>query len=128
MTNTNLLFKIKLMADTVSLKKDEFLFEVGDLADAMYIVAVGEISLIISDVVSEKIIAHAIKGQLLGEMSLFDGRTRSASAKAVSDTVLIRLSYKKLKEDLSKMPEWVPATLKSLSEKIRDANMKVLNL
>ena len=115
------------MLDIISLKKDQFLFEQGDTADSMYIVKSGKISLTISDGVKTNEVDTATMGQLFGEMSLFDKKNRSASAKALIDTTLVRLPYKKLEEELVTMPEWVQATLKTLCEKIREANVRILS-
>ncbi len=115
------------MAELVSVKKNEFLFQQDDLADAMYIVKSGKISLLISDGVSEQEVDTASMGQLLGEMSLFDKKLRSAGAKALIDSQVIKLPYKKLEEELETMPEWVQAVFKNLSEKIREANIKILS-
>lgn len=115
------------MAEVVSVKKNDFLFKQGDPADSMYIVKSGTISLLISNGPTEKEIDTAGTGQLLGEMSLFDKKSRSASAKALVDSTLVKLPYSKLEEELKNMPEWVQAVLKRLSEKIREANVKILN-
>lgn len=115
------------MAVAISVKKDEFLFKQGDVADGMFIVKSGKISLVITDGVTEKEVDTATIGQLIGEMPLFDKKLRSAGAVAIIDSVLIKLPYKKLEEELEQMPEWVQAVLKKLSEKIREANEKILN-
>ena len=115
------------MAEIISVNKNEFLFKQDDSADSMYIVKSGKMSLIISDGVSQKEVDTASMGQLLGEMSLFDKKLRSASALAIIDSTLIKLPYSKLEEDLNRMPEWVQAVLKKLSEKIREANVKILS-
>lgn len=115
------------MAEIVSVKKNEFLFEQGDVADCMYIVKSGKMSLLISDGVTEKEVDTASMGQLLGEMSLFDKKLRSAGAKAIIDSTLLKLPYAKLENELNSMPEWVQAVLKTISEKIRESNVKILN-
>lgn len=115
------------MADTVDIKNGEYLFHQGDDADCMYLVKSGKISIVISDGSNEKEVDTASMGQLIGEMSLFDKRARSASARALLDTTLIRLPYTKLEADLQKMPDWVNVVLKRLSEKIREANDRILS-
>lgn len=115
------------MADIISIKKDEILFEDGDVADAMYIVKSGSISILISDDKTEKEVSRVSTGQLIGEMSLFDKRLRSATAKALTNCELVRLPYPKLEAELATMPEWVQVTLKTLVQKIRDANKKILS-
>lgn len=115
------------MPEVVTLKKDQYLFEDGDPADAMYIVKSGQLSILITDGQTEKEVSRVSTGQLIGEMSLFDKRNRSAGAKALTDVELVRLPYPKLEAELSTMPEWVQVTLKTLSQKIRDANKKILS-
>ncbi len=114
------------MAELVNVEKNEFLFKQGDKADCMYIVKSGKISLLINDGENEKEVDTASMGQLLGEMSLFDKKQRSAGAKAIIDSVLVKLPYAKLETELNAMPDWVKAVLKKLSEKIREANVKIL--
>jgi CRP-like cAMP-binding protein len=114
------------MPQLLQIQKGDFLFREGDVAEDMYIIKSGEISLIVSDGVSELIVARASSGQLIGEMSLFDKKLRSASAKAVTPVEVVQLPYAKLESELETMPEWVQVTLKTLSEKIRQANSKLL--
>lgn len=114
------------MAEFVSVAKNEFLFRQGDTADAMYIVKSGKISLLINDGQNEKEVDTASMGQLLGEISLFDKSLRSAGAKAIIDSVMVRLPYPKLEGELNAMPEWVKLVLKKMCEKIREANAKIL--
>ncbi len=113
------------MSEVIYVKNGELLFEEGDFPEHMYIVKSGQIELFIMDGDREKHLAVAGPGNLIGEMSLFDKKFRSASARANMDSNLIKLPYKQLKLELEKLPEWVKITLKSLSEKIRIANNKL---
>lgn len=114
------------LSEIINLKKNEYLFKQGYTADCMYIVKSGQISLLISDELTEKEIDVASPGQLLGEMSLFDNQQRSASALALTDAVLLKLPYEKLMLELQSMPPWVQTVLKKLSEKLRETNSKIL--
>ncbi len=115
------------MAEFQSIKKEMYLFKENDLPEAMYIIKSGQFNLIVSDGTTQKIVDTAKPGQLIGEMALFDKKLRSAAAQAVVDSEVVKLPYAQLEKDLAKMPEWVQAVLKKLSEKIREANMKLLN-
>jgi CRP/FNR family cyclic AMP-dependent transcriptional regulator len=114
------------MPEFLKVNKDMYLFEEGDEPDAMYIVKSGQISLFISDGTNQKVVATASPGQLIGEMALFDKKPRSATAKAVVISEVVKLPYAQLNKDLTKMPEWVQAILKKMVEKIREANNKIL--
>jgi len=115
------------MAEVVSVKKDEYLFKQDDIAECMYIVKSGKISLVITNGTYEKEVAVVSLGQLIGEMPLFDKKLRSAGARALVDSELVKLPYKKLEEELLTMPEWVTSILRKLSEKIRETNDKLIN-
>ena len=114
------------MAGFVKVAQNQFLFKQGDVADCMYIVKSGKISLLINDGTNEKEVSTASPGQLLGEMSLFDKKHRSAGAKALVDSEVVMLPYTKLETELNTMPDWVKLVLKKMCEKIREANVKIL--
>ncbi|MGZ3691952.1 MAG: Crp/Fnr family transcriptional regulator [Pseudobdellovibrio sp.] len=115
------------MSDIIRVPKGHYLFLQGDEANNMYIVKSGEIGLLVSNDSSEKMISTATAGQLIGEMALFDKMNRSASARALQDSEVVALPYRKLNEDLSNMPNWVQVVLKTLTMKIRQSNERYLN-
>jgi CRP/FNR family transcriptional regulator, cyclic AMP receptor protein len=114
------------MSEYHVVKKDEFLFEEGDFPEHMYIVKSGQFSIFIKDGTIEKEISLAGPGNLIGEMSLFDKKFRSASARATVDSTVVRLPYQHLEKQLEELPEWVKITIKTLSEKLRNTNKKFL--
>lgn len=116
-----------MSTEIIKIKKDSYLFLQGDEADAMYIIKTGELGLYIADYLVEKMVSRVGPGELIGEMSLFDQLTRSASAKAMTDSEVVALPYTKLREDLSQMPDWVQVAMKTMTMKIRSANNVVLN-
>jgi CRP-like cAMP-binding protein len=116
-----------MSTETVRIKKDSYLFLQGDEADCMYIVKTGQLALYIADYLVEKMVSTVGSGELIGEMSLFDRLSRSASAKALTDCELVVLPYDKLREDLDQMPDWVQVSMKTMTLKIRQANNFVLN-
>lgn len=112
------------MADFHVIKKGHFLFEEGDFPEAMYIVRSGQFSIVVKDGDTEKEVALAGPGNLIGEMSLFDKKLRSASAKAKVDSSVVVLPYEQLEKQLQTLPEWVRITIKTMSEKLRSTNKK----
>lgn len=115
------------MAASVQIKKGELLFREGDFADCMYIVSSGEFDVVINQGPTETAVARYGPGHLIGEMSLFDKKPRSATIRAAQDSAAVILPYDKLEEQLRTMPDWVQVTLKTLSEKIRLANSQLLS-
>ncbi len=112
------------MSDFTVIKKDQLLFEEGDYPDAMYIVRSGQFSIFIKEGDIEKEVSLAGPGNLIGEMSLFDKKLRSAGARAVVDSSVATLAYSQLEKQLETLPEWVRITMKTLSEKLRTTNKR----
>ena len=112
------------MADYTSVKKGEYLFEEGDPPDCMYIVRSGQFSIFVRENDVEREVALAGIGNLIGEMSLFDKKLRSASARATTDSSVVKLPYSQLENQLEELPEWVRITMRTLSEKLRQTNKK----
>jgi CRP-like cAMP-binding protein len=114
------------MAEYKSLKANEVLFNQGDEPDNMYIVKTGQIAIFISDGSSTKVVSVAGVGELIGEVSLMDNKSRSAGAKAIADSSLVILPYDVLRKQLETLPEWVRITMKTLSDKLRDTNQRIM--
>lgn len=112
------------MANYTVIKKDEFLFEEGDESDCMYIVRSGQFVLFVREGDREKELTLANPGQLIGEMSLFDKKPRSATARASTDSSVVKLPYEQLEKQLLELPEWVRITMRTMSEKLRSTNKK----
>jgi len=106
------------------IKKEHLLFEEGDYPEAMYIVRSGQFSIFVKEGDLEKEVALAGPGCLIGEMSLFDKKLRSAGARAKVDSSVVVLPYEQLEKQLLTLPEWVRITMKTLSEKLRTTNKK----
>jgi CRP-like cAMP-binding protein len=114
------------MAEYRSLKTNEILFQQGDTPDNMYIVKSGQIAIFITDGSNTRVVAVAGVGELIGEVALFDHKERSAGAKAVCDSSLVVLPYDALRKQLETLPDWVKVTMRTLSDKLRDTNERIL--
>lgn len=112
------------MTNYTVVKKDEFLFEEGDFPEFMYIVRSGQFSLFVKDGQSEKELTLVGPGSLIGEMALFDKKLRSASARATTDSTVVKLPYEQLEKQLEELPEWVKITMRTMCDKLRQTNKK----
>lgn len=78
---------------TQHLATDEVLFRVGDPGDSLYFIQRGRIQIYLSDTDGSRIpLAYCGEDEFFGELSPIDQRPRSASARAVAPTTLLRLS------------------------------------
>ena len=91
----------------ISFAANATIFEEGDVADAAYIIRAGRVEIRKGIRSSDPIrLAELEKGETLGEMALFDDRPRMATAIALTDVELIRMSRE---EFLDRMTTLDPA-------------------
>jgi CRP-like cAMP-binding protein len=87
--------------ELVEYKKNQVIADVGEVGEALYFVIKGEASLSYEDHGSEHEFGRVAEGQLMGEMSFFDRKPRSARIRATTDDtqvlVLSRAMYKRLR-------------------------------
>jgi len=83
---------------TRALRRGEVLFREGDSGRELYVVRAGTV-LVSKSVLGrvEQVLARLGPGELLGDMSLFDGAPRSATATAESDAAVLCLDPKGLR-------------------------------
>lgn len=116
------------MADLKSIKKDEYLFKEGDAPDNMYIVRSGALAVTKTKNNADVIIAEIGAGAIVGEMALFDMQPRSANVKALKDSEVVSLPYKSLEQQLTQLPEWIRAIVRTMNQNLRDANKRIKQL
>lgn len=116
------------MAENKKISKDEYLFKEGDFPDCMYIVRSGGFAITKTKNKSEVVLAEIGVGAMVGEMALFDAKPRSANVKATKDSEVVALPYKGLVQQLTQLPDWIRAILKTLNQNLRDANLKIKTL
>lgn len=83
----------------ITLNASDILFHRGDDSDGMYIVNDGEIDLMIESNGSG-VITTVSSGALIGEMSLLEKRTRSATAKARTHATLQQLDFNRFAKEI----------------------------
>jgi SulP family sulfate permease len=85
----------------MDVRRGTVVFREGDPGDSLYLIARGavDISVLNADARRSRIVTIS-PGAMFGEMALFDGRTRSATAVAAERTVLYAASRQALLDDL----------------------------
>jgi len=96
------------------------LFNTGDLGDAMYLIQSGRVQISIRDEDKhEVLLAELAEGDFFGEMSIIDGRQRSADASVVEDATLAVLSRDAFISFVRTNPDVALKMLSALSERLR---------
>ncbi|MFP4324234.1 MAG: cyclic nucleotide-binding domain-containing protein, partial [Anaerolineales bacterium] len=113
----NILVEIAALLDEVRLSPGETLFQEGEAGSAMYIIVSGVVR-----IQTEKtVVAERKTREFIGEMSLFDGAPRSATAVAQEETHLLRLSQGAFRELLANHADMALGIIRVLSERLREA-------
>ena len=108
--------------ERVSLKPGEFLFLEGEDGDAMFMILSGELSI----EKQNSVIAKRGKGDHLGEMALIESGPRSASAKAITQSNLLKISKEHFQDFFTSNPQLLMEVLKKISLRSRE-DLKTLD-
>lgn len=87
--------KVRLLAcmsEQLHFKAGDFVFHSGERADAVYLILDGEVEFLVGPPDNLLRLTVLKKGETFGEVSILAGEDRHASARAVSDIAVIRLS------------------------------------
>ncbi len=113
----------------VKVARGEVVFREGDAGERLYVISDGKIKLgRTAPDGRENLLAILGPGQMFGELSLFDPGPRSATATAVTDTVLLGLGHSDLLSWLTGRPEVARALLLQLASRLRRSNDTLADL
>ncbi len=108
------------LLDTVRFDKGDTLFSYGDAGDALYIVLHGRVQVYVENNEGEKImLGENERGDVFGEISLFDGGPRTATAVAIEDSECLTLSREKLLDLIREHPHAAIDLLTVMGRRLR---------
>jgi len=111
------------MVDEKTVPSGQTLFEAGDPGDSLFIVREGQIELFIKDNTGQKIVLHTAEpGDMFGELAMLDSGARSATALALSASVLLVLDREDLVMLFKRIPEAALHMLAALTSMTRKAD------
>jgi CRP/FNR family cyclic AMP-dependent transcriptional regulator len=101
----------------------EVLFRAGDAGDGCYRIQTGLVKVVIaSQKGEERIISLLGPDAIVGELSMIDGGSRSASVVAIADCSLSFLSRSKFQTYIDSHPELTSYLMKTLARRLREAD------
>jgi CRP-like cAMP-binding protein len=106
----------------------EVIFREGDIGEVMYVIQSGNIKITKHTDSGEITIATLEKGEIFGEMAIFDRLPRSAAAVASGETRILSIDKKKLFTTISRDPTLVFKILESMSRRIRTLDRELTKL
>src|SRR2546430_6711845 len=104
--NTEEIAELNAMLEDVSYQEGETIFHQNDPGDAAYIIRDGTIRIWTHDEDAREVtLARLGPNDFFGELAVLDGGPRSASATAIEDTVVGRLSKERMQQFLLEHPQ-----------------------
>jgi len=114
------LARVASTATSVRLERNDTLFAEGDAAEDLYVVMSGRVAIgKRSSDGRESLVALMGPGDLFGEMPLFDGGARSASARALERSDLARVPYEVVRAELESRPALLWPVVGMLAARLR---------
>jgi NTE family protein len=98
----------------VELAGGSSLFHYGDQGDALYVVATGRLRASVPNAGTDEVVGDVGRGEVVGEIALITGEPRTATVRAVRDSVLIRID----KQDVECLLDRHPAAMMELARLI----------
>lgn len=106
----------------------EYIFFEGDIDFHFYIIESGEVQIFTKSPTGNRInIATVDTGESFGEFALLDKAPRSASAQAITETVLVKISEKGYDKLLSELPVWASCMLHNFAVRLKNMNKVLKN-
>lgn len=104
----------------VRLRPDEVLFQIGEPGDSLFVIRSGELEIFFKNDTGERIVLEvATPGDFVGELSLLDRGSRSASVVARRDTELLSLDRGGLERFLAVRPQAAMDILAAMGRRLR---------
>ncbi|MDM8530454.1 ATP-binding protein [Anaerolineales bacterium HSG25] len=107
----------------IHLLKNANLFEQGNFGNYAYIIIEGKIEICINSGRHELSLAIRKKGEVIGEMSLLDKAPRMASARALSDCILLSIHREQFNNLLNNNPSVARGILYNITARWRDTEI-----
>ncbi len=120
------LMRVAAIARTVRLSAGASLFTVGDPADGLYCVSAGVVRIFLDNADGRELtITLCEEGEVIGEVALLDGLSRSANAAALTDVELLFVGRRVFLELFDEEPGLSKAIVLALCERLRLATDKI---
>src|SRR5215510_9427438 len=120
---------LTLVARQRTYPKGQIIFLEGDPGDALYLIVAGEVKVFkLGTEGREFILTWLRAGDFFGEMSLFDGRPRSASVMASEEATLVVLPQRAFLAQVQHSCPILLTCLRTLCHRLRGTDEQVANL
>lgn len=125
--------ELLLYSKKIKFSSGDYIFKEGDVSDSLYIIFTGRIELTTKTENKDKInLPVVLNGTVLGEIAFFDGKPRTASARAIDNIESMMFthdSFEKMENENPKIAiKFLKEIAKITAERLRWADEKVKEL
>ncbi len=106
----------------------DMIFQEGESGNNMFFIEEGRVRIVGSYKQTKKVLAIYNKGDFFGEMAVFGGEKRSATAVAIGSTSLLPVTKETLSTQIENRPDIGIALLETLSSRIRNDTLTISRL
>ncbi len=107
----------------VDFKTHDLIFSEGEVGFHFFIVESGRVQIFTKNTSGTRVnIATVEKGESFGEFALLDKKPRSASARALEDCKIAKISPEGYEELLAELPVWAISMMKSFARRMKTTN------
>lgn len=115
-------------ARVLELKRGDVLVEEGAAADAAFYVLAGELDILRRVGTDDVSIATRPSGEMVGEMSLLIGESRTATLRARIPTRVLEISYERLRETLLSNPDGMFSLLRTVAARLKHSESNLVHI
>jgi len=113
---------LTLRLEEVVYEEGAAVFKQGEEGSSLFIIEEGAVEIAYGEGIGKVVLATLFNGQYFGELSLFDGSPRSATATALKHSELIRLDRADLVDFVNKNPAAALRIIAEMGERLRQTN------
>ena len=120
--------KLKLLAFTserIAYEAGKILFHRGDMADAAYIIIEGEVEVIVDGPAGPVTVAMIGKNDIVGEIAILCDVPRTATVKAASELVTLRISKELFFRLIVEFPQIGIEIMRVLAERLENTTIQL---
>lgn len=112
-----------------SFNAGDFIFFEGDIEAHFYIIESGTVTIFSKNKTGQKVVLVTLNpGETFGEFALIDKGVRSASAQAITNSKLMKISEEGYNIMLNDLPLWASSMLESFSARLKTMNTQLKDL
>ncbi len=106
----------------------EIIIHQGDIGDCMYVIQEGQVEILIEEGGKEVQLAVRRRGDIFGEMAIFEKERRSATVRAVGSVRLLTVDEKNFIRRIHEDPSLAYRLVEMMSHRIRELSNEVARL